>query len=161
MAGAPSGPQSSWLPEGIGGRGWLLEAEQEGPSGRPEGPQAAAQTVVKPEVRLGTEAGRDSTAGGQAPQGPSSPLGGLGAHSVATDVLVREGRLPSPRDPDTLKGHSVGVPDPKHAREACGVRSGEGTALPFSLGLLVHLLLPRCHLGNMLPLPPPKLVVTP
>lgn len=93
MAGAPSGPQSSWVPEGIGGRSWLLEAEsqgtvparwQEGPSGRPGGPQAAAQTVVKPEMRLGTEAGRDSMAGGQAPPGPSSPLGGLGAHSVAT-----------------------------------------------------------------------------
>lgn len=100
MAGPPSGPQSSWAPEGIGGRSWLLEAEslgtvparwQEGPSGRPGGPQAAAQTVVKPEVRLGTEAGRDTMAGGQAPRGPSSPLGGLGAHSVATQCPSQGG----------------------------------------------------------------------
>lgn len=79
---------------------------------------------------------------------------------MATSVLVREGRLPSCRDPDTLTGHSVGVPDPKPAPRPVESGVEKAQLALLSLWLVCAARFSPGATGETLP-PSPKLVVTP
>lgn len=87
------------------------------------------------------------------PCGPSSPLGGVGASTVATSVLVREGRLLRPRKPDVLNGYFAGAPGPTYILEACWgqERRGPGSfPLPFPVPLILPLVLLGKHIAPCL-----------
>lgn len=76
------------------------------------------------EAGLGAEASGYDLAGSQVPGGPSSPLGGTGANTVATS-LIRKERLLSPRGPAIVKRYFQG---PDTSLRPVRVRSGEGLA---------------------------------
>lgn len=142
LPGSKGGRGTLRVPEGIGGRSGFPEAEsqetvparwQEGQSGRAEGPQAAAQTVMKPERwDLALRQMGMAWLAARHPKALQSP-GCCGSPCSGPSLLVREGGLPSPRDPDTLKGPSVGVPDTPPRPVGSGVEKAQIS--PFSFWL--------------------------